>query len=127
MSEHTRQEIDRIKRALMGIRIPATPGEYDLHAMIGCALRAVDIDVLHEVSIAPRCRIDFLVGSIGIEVKQGKQPTKELERQVEKYLASPKLTALILVTTRGVRLPGMIHEKPVDVLGLNKLWGVSLP
>ena len=121
------EQIARIKRALLSIRIPATPGEYDLHEMIGCALCAADIDFCHEVNLAPRCRIDFLAGDIGIEVKQGKQPKKQLEAQVTRYLASPKLSALILITTRGAMIPGMVNGKPVEIVGLNRLWGVALP
>ena len=111
----------------MDLRIPAVPGEYDLHEMVRSAFCVAGIDFEHEVNIAPRCRIDFLVGDIGVEIKQGKQYASRLRVQAVRYLSSPLLNGLILVTTRGVHLPGVIMGKPTYILGLNRLWGVALP
>ena len=113
--------------ALRPLRVPATPGEYDLHRMIGEALARAGIACEHEVPLGPRCRIDFLAGSVGIEVKRGTVAARALRAQAEKYLKSDRLSALVLITTRGVRMPGEIAGKQVVVFGLNRLWGVALP
>ncbi len=127
MMPNTKAALDRIIGALSGLRVPATPGEYDLHAMIAGAFAAADIAFSHEVTLAPRCRIDFMVGDVGIEVKKTHVSARALKAQTAKYLASDKLAALVLITTRGASLPATIASKPVMVLGLNRLWGVALP
>jgi hypothetical protein len=119
--------MDEILSALSTLRIPVMPEERALHRLIADALAQADVAATHEAMIAPRCRIDFLAGSIGIEVKRGKQSAAALRRQAARYLDSPALEALILVTTDGVRLPARIGGKPVVVFGLNRLWGVALP
>ncbi len=122
-----RSEIEAICAALSALRIPVAPEERHLHALIASALSAAGIDFRHEAVIAPRCRIDFLAGSVGIEVKRGRHDSKRLTGQAARYLASPVLSALVLVTTDRAIVPGQIAGKPVVVFGLNRLWGVALP
>lgn len=120
-------EIERICAALSALRIPVAPEERLLHEMIASALARADIAAKHEAAIAPRCRIDFLAGRVGIEVKRGRLSSARLRAQAARYLASPELSALILVTTDAALLPESICGKPVVVFGLNRLWGVALP
>ena len=120
-------EIEKICAALSALRIPVAPEERLLHEMIAAALEGADIAARHEAVIAPRCRIDFLAGSVGIEVKRGRLTAARLRAQAARYLASPHLSALILVTTDSAPLPDKINGKPVVVFGLNRLWGVALP
>ena len=51
-----------------------------LHQLVQEALPH-NIDVLHEARVAPRCRIDFLAGDVGIEIKRGKLAHEPLLRQ----------------------------------------------
>lgn len=120
-------EIEKICAALSALRIPVAPEERLLHEMIAAALDGAGIAARHEAVIAPRCRIDFLAGSVGIEVKRGRLAPARLRAQAARYLASPELSALILVTTDAAPLPEKISGKPVVVFGLNRLWGVALP
>ena len=121
------QKLNQIKKTLSALRIPFAQSEYQLHDLIAAALRDGGFVVQHEVSIAPRCRIDFLIDGIGIEVKRGKPQRAALIRQCTRYLESQKLEALILVLDTSVSLPDRIAGKPVIVFGLNKLWGIALP
>lgn len=127
MRDETRQAIDAVCAALSTLRVPATPGEYDLHRMIGAALSAAGLPAAHEARLAPRCRVDFWLDGVGIEVKQGPQNVKKLRAQAERYLALEEVEALIVVSTRGVHLPALLLGKPLIIYGLNRLWGVSLP
>ena len=120
-------ELEAICAALSALRIPVAPEERHLHALVASALSAAGVEFRHEAVIAPRCRIDFLAGSVGIEVKRGRHDSKRLAGQAARYLASPMLSALILVTTDRAIVPGEIAGKPVVVFGLNRLWGVALP
>ena len=50
-----------------------------------------------------------------------------LRAQLERYLASDDLAAVVVVTQRAVSLPRTLHGKPVELVPLNRLWGVALP
>lgn len=123
----TQDALEAVEGALRVLRVPSVPGEYDLHRMIAQALAAADIPFRHEVPLGPRCRIDFLAGDVGIEVKKGKVSAPLLKAQADRYLAFEQVGALLLVTGGAARLPGRLHGKPVRVFGLNRLWGVALP
>ena len=120
-------EIQAILEALREVRTPAVPGEYDLHAEVSAALTRASIGHIHEYRLAPRCRIDFLAGRVGIEIKKGRPVPSALREQLDRYLNSDAVAAVIVVTQRAVNLPRTIHGKPVELVSLNRLWGVALP
>ena len=119
--------IDRIVAALSNVRMPAQPEEYDIHAQVASALGAASLAYEHEYRLGPRCRIDFKVGRVGIEVKKGRPASSDLTRQLRRYLESDELDAVIVVTQRVTRLPETILGKRVELISLNRLWGVALP
>ena len=98
-----------------------------MHGLIAAALSRAGISCAHEYRLAPRCRIDFLCGRVGIEVKKGRPLRGALEKQVGRYLKSEEVDCLIVVSQRAVSLPDAIEGKRVHVLSLNRLWGVALP
>lgn len=119
---------DAVLRALSRIRIPkAAPEEHELHDAVAKALADAGLSARHEARIAPRCRIDFLCGKVGIEIKKGKVPGARLYSQCERYLASAELDALVLVSPNALTIPPRIGGKPVYIFSLNRLWGVALP
>lgn len=113
--------------ALSTLRVPATGTEYDLHALIAASLERGGFVVSHEARLGPRCRIDFLVDGIGIEVKRGKIARRPLLAQCERYLSCGQLRALIVVGEKSLRLPETLCGKPLISFGVNRLWGVALP
>ena len=121
------REIDMVSRAIASLRAPALPEEYDLHGMIARALAAAGVGYAHEYRLGPRCRIDFKVGRVGVEVKKGRPRSAPLAKQLGRYLVSGELAAVIVVTQRAVSLPERIGGKPVVLISLNRLWGVALP
>ncbi|MBQ6373057.1 MAG: hypothetical protein IJJ45_01075 [Clostridia bacterium] len=120
-------EIDRIVAALSTVRMPAMPEEYDIHAGVAEALDAAGLAYVHEYRLAPRCRIDFLAGRVGIEVKKGRPSQRALEKQLRRYLVSSDLDAAVVVVQRAVSLPATLCGKPVFIVSLDRLWGVALP
>lgn len=121
------KDLHRIADALQCIRTPAAPGEFDLHAAVSEALSRAGIDHAHEYRLAPRCRIDFLAGRIGLEIKKGRPTASALKAQLMRYLESDALDAIVVVTQRATPLPRAILQKPVEQISLNRLWGVALP
>ena len=120
-------QINDIIGALSAVRMPAQPEEYDIHAQVASALDAAGLPFEHEYKLGPRCRIDFRVGRVGIEVKKGRPASSDLAKQLGRYLASDELDAVIVVTQRVTRVPESICGKPVYLISLNRLWGVALP
>jgi len=121
------EKLDAVRRALETLRIPLTDSEYRLHELIAAALDDGGFVVQHEARLAPRCRIDFLVDGVGVEVKRGKPDRGRLLEQCRRYLAQPALEALVIVVDTRVALPDTLCGKPVVVVGLNRLWGIALP
>lgn len=121
------REIARVEAALASVRMPAQPEEYDIHAAVAEALNDAGLEYEHEFRLGPRCRIDFRVGRVGIEVKKGRPATSDLTRQLRRYLEYDALDGAVVVTQRVTALPPMICGKPVRLVSLNRLWGVALP
>ncbi len=122
------EEARPVLAALSGVRVrQAAPEEAELHAAVAEALAAAGLEARHEAVLGPRCRVDFLCGTVGIEIKKGAPPLARLREQCARYLRSDRLSALIVVSPRALRVPGVIAGKPVVVFSLNRLWGVALP
>ena len=117
----------RIRDALMTVRVPAVPSEYDIHALAARALEEAGIVFSHEERLGPGCRVDFFADGVAIEIKKGKPVQARLLEQAKKYLACEQVRALVIVSQKRVSLPASICGKPVYVLCLDRLWGISLP
>ena len=91
------------------------------------ALRAAGLPCAHEYRLAPRRRIDFFVGGVGVEIKKGRPDPAALRRQLDRYAVCQGVEALVVLTQRAVTLPATLCGKPVRSLALNQLWGVALP
>ena len=118
---------DIVIHALLSLRVPPGASEADIHARIAARLEAAGIRCVHEAKIAPRCRIDFLAGDVGIEVKRGRPSRRILLKQMSRYAVSESVAALILVAERGASLPAKVGGKPCYCISLSRLWGVALP
>ena len=120
-------DIDKIISALSAIRISAQPEESEIHNAVSAALTAAGIDHEHEFRLGPRKRIDFVCGTIGIEVKKSRPKASDLQAQLKRYLEGTCLTAMIVVLQKPCSLPKTISGKEVHVVALNRLWGIALP
>ena len=120
-------DIKAIIEILQSLRMPAAIEERDIHAAIMSVLDARSIAYEHECVLGPRCRIDFLVGDIGLEVKKGCPRSSVLCKQIGRYLKSERLSAILVVSQQYVNLPTMINGKKVVLITLNRLWGIALP
>lgn len=117
----------RITDALAAVRCGACMSEEELHALVARTLEEAGIEAQHEVRLAPRCRIDFMAGSIGIEIKKSRPQKAALTAQLARYAACGQVDELVVIAPRGVNLPRTIGGKRVTMFALERLWGVSLP
>ncbi|MDR3052167.1 MAG: hypothetical protein LBU67_10690 [Oscillospiraceae bacterium] len=120
-------EAQAVLAALAALRLPPGVGEDEMHRHIAQGLARAGLPCVHEAKLAPRCRIDFLVGDVGVEVKCGKPGRAALLSQLARYAACPQVMALVLVVQRSVRLPPQVGGKPCHTVGMNRLWGIALP
>lgn len=118
---------ERILTAISVIRMPPMPEEYRIHEEIASALQSSGIDYIHEAKLGPGCRVDFLCGSIAIEVKKGRPQAAPLKKQLYRYLQFDNVSSIILVLQKPCALPEAINGKNVHIIALNRLWGVALP
>ena len=117
---------ETVLAALAAIRAPQARDEYDLHGLTADALRRADIPFHHEAPLAPRCRVDFLCGTVGIEIKRGRPDKTPVEKQLRRYAETGKLTALVLLSEKALpSLPGFVCGIPVYPVSLYKLWGIA--
>lgn len=93
--------------------------EVELHGALEGALVAAGHDVEREVALGPRCRIDLLVGAVGIEVKTA-GAAATVARQLQRYAKAEQVRELLLVTSvaRHLRMPETIGGKPLVVASL---------
>ena len=121
------EEAARVVRAMEAVRCGAAGTEEELHMQIAQALESVGLKAIHEARLAPRCRIDFLCGGVGIEIKKSRPNRSALIAQLERYAACEQIAELVVAAPRGVNLPKEIHGKRVTMVALERLWGISLP
>lgn len=119
-------DLDLVLAALSALRVPLQQGEYDLHLLVMDALNAAGVSWEHEVKLAPRCRIDLMCGSIGIEIKRGATVRARLLEQLRRYAECDQTSALVVVAEKSIDLPHTILGKPVRLVCLNRLWGIAL-
>ncbi|MBR5287797.1 MAG: hypothetical protein IKU34_04295 [Clostridia bacterium] len=120
-------EMRRLTDAICTVRCGAAHSEVELHELVKDALERAGFCPVHEARIAPRCRIDFLVGDLGIEIKKSRPDPARLIRQLTRYAACREIAQLLVIAPRGVTLPKAIGGKPVGQIALERLWGISLP
>jgi hypothetical protein len=91
--------------------------EADLQSKVETALKAIGVDYEREFVLDPKNRIDFLVGSVGVEIKTN-GALNEVTRQVHRYLGFESIGSLLLVTTKVThkRLVRSMQGKELDVL-----------
>lgn len=109
---------DLLSRARFGYA-----NEKTLHEGIAAALTDAGYRVEREVTLTSRCRIDFLIDGVGVEVKTQGSPGPVLA-QLGRYAACPQIRALLLVTTRSTltHVPPVLHGTPVAVCIPGRAW-----
>jgi hypothetical protein len=90
--------------------------EDEVQRRIGTALQVQGIGHIREHRLDKANRIDFMVGTIGVEVKTGVGISAVI-RQLHRYAEFATVSELVLVTTRATlaRVPTQLNGKRVNV------------
>ncbi len=119
--------LQTVLSALEELRSPFLLYETDIHQLVAKQLEKSGLPFQHEARIAPGCRIDYLVGDVGIEIKKAKPDGNALTKQLIRYAQSDRVHSFVVITQRAVSLPQSVLGKPIKHIVLNQLWGVALP
>ncbi|MCI6376983.1 MAG: hypothetical protein MR842_04360 [Clostridiales bacterium] len=119
--------LETVLNALGELRSPFALYESDIHAWVEARFVSAGLEFAHEARIGTGCRIDYLVGNVGVEIKKGRPDASALKRQLMRYAQCEAIHALVVLTQQGVALPESLCGKPVRSIALNRLWGVALP
>jgi hypothetical protein len=113
--------VETIRRALSG-RAVLTTDEEELGNAVAQLLNAAGVAFEREVRLSPRDRIDFMVGSVGVELKVDGS-LAQLIRQLDRYAQHERVSELVLVSTRRkhLLLPSALREKRVAAICLGGL------
>ena len=121
------QSLESVLAALHTLRIGAADSEERLHEQAAAAFARAGLEAAHEVRLASGCRIDFMIGDIGVEIKKKRPQRASLTAQLARYADCPQVAQLVVLAPRGIDLPKTIGGKPVTMMSLEKLWGIMLP
>jgi hypothetical protein len=117
MSDMNPQQIQAI---LAGKMFPLSD-EKRLQNAIEDELQRAGVIVKREYRLSTKDIIDFMVGSVGIEVKI-KGGKLDIYRQLERYAEHELVSHLILVTNVAMGLPPDIKGKPTSIINLARAW-----
>lgn len=111
-------KVERLAKLLSGYKLNAAD-ERTLQDQIEAVLTKEGTAFQREHELSDLDRIDFLVETIGIEVKINSSPAQVL-RQLFRYSEHKDIDGLLLVTTRSrhTNLPPELNGVPVRVLYL---------
>ena len=108
------------------LRLRTQPDEWQLHTLLRQFFDEQSIPYQAEYVLAPRCRIDFLIGTIGLEVKRGHPRARNVARQLSRYAESAEIQSLVLLSEHTLSLPKTFYGKPLYQVSLSRLWGIAL-
>ena len=80
------------------------------------------IEYKREFVLDKRNRIDFIIGSIGIEVKIHGISAKRIYDQLNRYCFFEKISSIILITSQACIMPDKINNKEIHVISLGRAW-----
>lgn len=102
----------------LGGRAMCTIDESELASAVARLLTEAGIPFEQEYRLSSRDRIDFMVGSVGVELKVEGSPA-DIIRQLHRYAEHDAIEELVLVTTRrkhAFLIPRELRGKKIAVV-----------
>ncbi len=110
----------QIASTLQRLRIPLS-NEKAAQDAIERAFKDAGLPCEREVRLSPGDIVDFMVGTIAVEVKIYGQ-RREIFRQLTRYAQHERVKELLLVTNLAMGLPPEINGKPARRIDLGRAW-----
>lgn len=88
---------------------------------IATAFEKHNIPFKKEVKLDEKSTVDFMIEDLAIEIKiSSKVSAMSIYRQIEKYAKSEKVAAVLLMTSKTVRMPESVFGKEIYILSLGR-------
>lgn len=111
-------DIKTIEKILLSYRFNFSTEE-ELQNAVEAVLRENNIDFVREHKLSDQDRIDFLLGSTGLEIKIGFSYA-DVVRQLHRYAQSKEIDELILLTSRLQHtMPKEINKKNLCTVNIS--------
>lgn len=118
--------VDNIIKVLKQVKIGFSVSEEQIHNAVMKEFNDNGIKFCHEYKLSEGSRIDFIVGDIGIEIKNHDININSLKKQLAKYAESDLISCLILVSAKSIKLPEYIGKKKIYTINLSRNWSIAL-
>lgn len=109
MKKNKESQLDLIEELLRSYRFNFAT-EAELQSAVETILIENKFEFIREFNLTEKDRIDFLIGSVGLEIKIGFSYA-DVIRQLHRYAQSERIEALILLTSR------LQHSMPLEING----------
>lgn len=88
---------------------------------IAVAFEKHNISFKKEVKLDEKNTVDFMIDNLAIEIKiTSKVSAMNIYRQIERYAKNEKVAAILLMTSKTMRLPENIFGKEIYILSLGR-------
>ncbi len=88
---------------------------------IATAFEKHNIAFKKEVKLDEKSTVDFMIEDLAIEIKiSSKVSAMSIYRQIEKYAKNEKVAAVLLMTSKTVRMPESVFGKEIYILSLGR-------
>lgn len=113
--------MNNIVRMLQRYKI-RTDNEFEVQQQVEQIFKSNGVDYKREFRLSPKDRIDFLVDSIGIEIKVHGWSAKKIYDQIERYSKYDLIRLIVLLTSQACHFPNKINEKQIVIINLGRSW-----
>jgi hypothetical protein len=110
-----------LESKLSKVKFVSFTDEKELQSEVESYLKRLGLKYEREVRLNSRDRIDFLIDSVGIEIKI-KGSSVHVLKQMSRYAESNRIEKLILLTTNPHGFPKELNSKPVTIVRLGSAW-----
>lgn len=88
---------------------------------IATAFEKHNIGFKREVKLDEKSTVDFMIENLAIEIKiTSKVSAMNIYRQIERYAKNEKVAAVLLMTSKTMRMPESVFGKDIFVLSLGR-------
>lgn len=88
---------------------------------IAIAFEKHNISFKKEVKLDEKSTVDFMIEDLAIEIKiSSKVSAMSIYRQIEKYAKNEKVAAVLLMTSKTMRMPESVFGKEIYILSLGR-------
>lgn len=120
MNNDIKEILKKIQISLKGVSLNLS-NEKLLQNDIAATFEKHNITFKKEVKLDEKSTVDFMIENLAIEIKiTSKVSAMNIYRQIEKYAKNEKVAAVLLMTSKTLRMPESAFGKEIYILSLGR-------